>query len=172
MPLLTRLKNRLIARIVTRHPALSGMVVDAFEPLVLQDIPWTSLTKPLDECAVALVTTAGVHRRDQQPFDMHDPDGDPTFREIDAGTPRRDLMITHDYYDHTDADRDINVVFPLDRIGELVSEGVVGGVTRFHYAFMGHITGHHVLTLTHVSAPRVASRLKELGADIVLLTPG
>lgn len=172
MPLLTRLKNRFIARIVTRYPSLARRVIGAFEPLVMQDIPWTPVRKPLHACTLALVTTSGVHPRDQQPFDMHDPDGDPTFREIDAEAQPHDLMITHDYYDHADADRDVNIVFPLERIGEFVSEGTIGGITRAHYSFMGHITGRHMFTLMHVSAPEVASRLKDMGADIALLTPG
>jgi D-proline reductase (dithiol) PrdB len=167
-----RWKNRLIARIITRFPSLSRRVVEAYSPRESKDIPWVPVTKPLYACTLALVTTAGVHRRDQQPYDMNDRDGDPTFREIPVDTPPDELMITHDYYDHTDADRDINIVFPLERIEEFASEGIIGGVARAHYALMGHITGRHLFTLMQVSAPEVASRLKDQGADIVLLTPG
>ena len=53
---------------------------------------------------------------------MQDPDGDPTYREIERDTPVEALMITHDYYDHRDADRDINIVFPIQRLAELAEE--------------------------------------------------
>jgi D-proline reductase (dithiol) PrdB len=121
---------------------------------------------------VALVTTAGVHHRDQPPFDMRNPDGDPSFRAIDGSHPVSDLMITHDYYDHRDADKDINIVFPIQRLRELEKEGVIGGIASTHYGFMGHILGEHVQTLVNRSAPQVARKLKEDGVDVVLLTPG
>jgi D-proline reductase (dithiol) PrdB len=121
---------------------------------------------------VAIVTTAGVHHRDQPPFDMHDREGDPSFRVIDAFRPVSDLMITHDYYDHSDADQDINIVFPVERLKELEREGVIGQAARFHYAFMGHIVGRHIETLVNESAPDVTGKLKADAIDIVLLTPG
>jgi D-proline reductase (dithiol) PrdB len=121
---------------------------------------------------VVLVTTAGVHHRDQKPFDMDDPDGDPTFRVIDVSRPINDLMITHDYYDHSDADRDINIVFPIQRVQELKSEGIIGDIATTHYGFMGHIVGRHIQTLLNQNAPEVAQRLKRDNVDAVLLIPG
>lgn len=170
--MLSRLKNRLIAKVITRFPSLSKKFIDAYKPWETQDVPWTPAARPLYACNVALVTTAGVHRTDQKPFDMTDPDGDPTYREIDKDTPRQELMITHDYYDHADAEKDLNIVFPLERLEEFASEGIIGGVAQIHYSFMGHITGPHLFTLMNVSASDVAARLKRAGVDIVLLTPG
>jgi len=126
----------------------------------------------LVDCKVAMVTTAGVHHRDQPPFDMRDPDGDPSFRAIDVSRPVCNLMITHDYYDHRDADKDINVVFPIQRLRELERDGIIGEIASTHYGFMGHILGAYVQTLVNRSAPEVARRLKEDGVDVVLLTPG
>ncbi len=170
--MLSRLKNRLIAKVITRFPSLSKKFIDAYKPWETQGVPWTPAARPLYACNVALVTTAGIHRTDQKPFDMTDPDGDPTYREIDKDTPRQELKITHDYYDHADADRDLNIVFPLERLEEFASEGIIGGVAQIHYSFMGHITGPHLFTLMNVSAPDVAARLKGAGVGIVLLTPG
>ncbi len=113
-----------------------------------------------------------MHHRDQKPFDMDDPDGDPTFREIDMTRPMSDLKITHDYYDHSDADRDINIVFPMERLRELKEEKIIGNLARFHYGFMGHIDKAHIFTLISVSAPEVARRLKADRVDVVLLVPG
>lgn len=136
-----------------------------------RDIPWAPLAKPLPASVLALVTTAGVHLKSQEPFDMDDPDGDPSFRVIPAASPRADLIITHKYYDHASADRDINVVLPLDRLRELVAEKRIGGIGPFAYGFMGHIDGPHVGTLMESTAPAVARRLKADRADAVLLTP-
>ncbi len=168
----SRLKNQLIAKIITRFPSLSERFTASYEPWKSVYIPWTEVTKPLAQCKVAIVTTAGVHHRDQEPFDMKDPDGDPSYRTIDLRKPLSSLMITHDYYDHADADRDINIVFPVERLKEFEQEGLIGHVAELHYGFMGHITGRHIPTLINTTGRDVALRLKKDKVDIVLLTPG
>lgn len=172
MPGISRLRNILIAKIITRFPSLAERFIDSYSPWESEDIPWTPAAKPLNECTVAIVSTAGVHHRDQKPFDMQDPHGDPSFRVLDMERPVSDLMITHDYYDHSDADKDINIIFPVDRLREFEKEKIIGRLARCHYSFMGHIVGPHLYTLTEVTAPEVASRLTHDGVDAVLLTPG
>ncbi len=166
------LKNRLIARVITRFPSLATRFVQAYAPWESEDVPWTPFVKPLSECTVTMVTTAGVHHRDQKPFDMADRNGDPSWRVIDLTRPLEDLMITHDYYDHADADRDINVVFPVERLREFEREGAIAKVARYHYGFMGHITGPHIPTLINTTAPEIAQRIRQDGTDVVVLTPG
>ncbi len=136
-----------------------------------RDIPWARLTRPLSESVVALVTTAGVHLTSHEPFNMDDPDGDPNFRVITSDVQRGDVTITHKYYDHSAADRDLNVVLPLDRLRELVAEKRIGGISPFVYGFMGHIDGRHLRTLMEATAPEVARLLTRDGADAAVLTP-
>ena len=167
-----RLKHKFIAKMTARFPSLAKRLIDSFTPRESQDIPWTPVVKPLNESRVVMITTAGVHHKYQTPFDMFDPDGDPTYREIDVTKPLSDLMITHDYYDHADADKDINIVFPRDRLKEFEQEGTIGRVANLHYSFMGHIDGSHIPTLMTSIAPEVAEKIKANGADIALLTPG
>jgi D-proline reductase (dithiol) PrdB len=169
---LTRLKNRAIAKVIAAFPSLGRRLVDSYHPWESEDVPWTPVEKPLREATVAVVTTAGVHHRDQKPFDMKDPNGDPSFRVIDSSRSPSSLMITHDYYDHSDADRDINIVFPLDRLREMVAEGTIGGLSEKHYSFMGHIDGPNISALVEDTGPRVAEAIVKDGVDIVLLTPG
>lgn len=168
----TRLKNKIVARIATRFPSVAKPLIDSFTPLESKDIPWSPVTKPLHQSRVALITTAGVHHRSQAPFNMSDPHGDPSYREIDASRPLSDLMITHDYYDHRDADKDMNIVFPLNRLEEFETEQYIGEVAHRHYSFMGHITGPHIAVLVTQNAPKIARRLQADGTDIALLTPG
>jgi D-proline reductase (dithiol) PrdB len=168
----SRLKNRLIAKILTRFPFFAQRSVASYQPPESGEIPWTPVRKKLSKSIVALATTAGVHHRDQKPFDMEDPNGDPTYRVIDVTKPLTGLMITHDYYDHADADKDINIVFPVDRLREFEQQGLIGKLADTHYGFMGHIVGPHLPTLINKTAPEVAGLLKAAGVDIVLLTPG
>lgn len=167
-----RLKNRAIAKAIGIIPSLSRVFTSAYSPIEFHDSPWTPLSKPLSACKVALVTTAGVHHRDQEPFDMADRDGDPSFRVIDTARPLETLTITHDYYDHSDADKDINIVFPIERLKELQANGMIGSVSDVYLSFMGHIVGRHTETLINKTAPEAAEILKDAGVDIVILTPG
>jgi len=170
---LGRIKNRLLARLLTRFPALLNRVTGKIEPAVrVEETPWSQFTGPLSKARVALVTTAGVHLAGQEPFDMKDPDGDPTYRALPSDTPKEAYTITHDYYDHSDADRDLNIVFPIDRLREMAEGGEIGSLAPVNYGFMGHIDGPHIETLIKKTAPEVAARLAGDGVDVVLLTPG
>src|SRR3989338_6906260 len=95
-----RLKNQILARLFTKFPFLVERWVEKAAPWKVEGIPWAPVTKPVKDCKIAIVTTAGVHLKNQKPFDMHDPHGDPNYREIPKDTPKEELMITHDYYDH------------------------------------------------------------------------
>ncbi len=81
-----------------------------------------------------MVTTTGVHLRDQEPYSV---EGDNSWRLITDDTQSSQLMVTHDHYDHSDADQDINCVFPLDRLRELADKGIIAGVSDKHLGFMG-----------------------------------
>ena len=171
MGLLHGLPNRLVVQVFKHAPWLASRWARRHRFVEGIGIPWTPMRKPLTGSTIALVTTAGVHLKSQDPFNMDDPDGDPTFRIIPIATPRDTLTITHNYYDHSEADRDINVVLPLDRMRELLEEKRIGGIAPFVYGFMGHIHGAHLKTLMEQTAPEVAHRLKEERADAVVLTP-
>jgi len=169
--LIKRAIHRGLSRVAASCPALSKKLVAAFSPIDSKSIPWCPVYKPLGQSRIALVTTAGIHHKDQQPFDMRDAMGDPTFRILDAQTIADDFKITHDYYDHRDADRDLNIVFPVQRLKEMHAAGHIGSVSEMHFSFMGHIVGRHVETLVNRTAPQVAKILKQLKVDVVLLTP-
>ena len=79
--------------------------------------------------------------------------------------------ITHDYYDHSDARQDLNIVFPLTRLKEMKAAGCIGATSNRHISFMGHIQGPHTWTLINETAPAAADLLKKEGVDAVLLTP-
>jgi D-proline reductase (dithiol) PrdB len=134
-------------------------------------IPFARLRKPLAAARGALITTAGVHLRSQPPFDMANPDGDASYRMIPGDARAAALTITHNYYDHSEADRDLNVVFPLEHFRALAAQGVIGDVAPRHFGFMGHIDGPLIAALTTARAPAVAAGLRADGVDFAFLTP-
>lgn len=168
--MLNRLKNRVLARFFTAFPGMAerwGKRLD----VAGGEIPWTVPKKPLRDARIALITTGGVHLRSQPPFDMSDRDGDPSFREVPSNAEPAELVITHDYYNHKDADDDFNLVLPIERLRELVSHGVLAGVHNVCFSFMGHIDGPHVKTLTERTAPEVADKVVKANLDYALLVP-
>ena len=122
--------------------------------------------KPLEECRVALVTTGGVHLPEQPRFDIDDPLGDCSYREIPADAA--ELTWTHAYY-RPDEGADLDAIFPLWTIRGLAVEGEVGELNRRHFAFMGAI--HDPGPLIEETAPEVATKLADDGVDAALLTP-
>lgn len=161
----------LLAKAFTRWPVL-GRLWSQVSPIATStDVPWTSMRTPLTDCRVCLITTGGLHLKTDQPFNMNDPKGDPTFRLIPANATQDDLTITHNYYDHADADRDFNILLPLERLRELTRAGYLAGMTPSHFSFMGHIDGPHVATLEREILPALIRRIQTERPDFVFLTP-
>jgi D-proline reductase (dithiol) PrdB len=134
-------------------------------------VPFTPFERPLSKSSIAIVTAAGVHRRDQEGFNIADELGDLSFRIIGEEAQTSDLMVTHHHYDHTDADQDINVVFPLDPLRKLADEGVIGGLAREHIGYMGYTM--QLKRMYEETAPQIAEEIdKRSRADAVVLTGG
>jgi len=129
-------------------------------------MPFTRPRKTLRESRLALVTTGGVHLPEQLRFDIDDPAGDCSYREIP--TDAYALPWTHAYY-APDRGTDLDSVFPLWTFRELVAEGAVGELGPRHFSFMGAI--HEPGPLVERTGPEVAGKLVEDGVDAVLLTP-
>jgi D-proline reductase (dithiol) PrdB len=130
-------------------------------------IPYTPFEKELKECTVALVSTSGTHLRSQEPYDLA---GDTSYRVIPSNTPDADLMVSHDHYDHAQADRDINAVFPIDRLREMAADGFIKGVNTEFYGMMGYTL--RMKGVLEETAPEIARKLERSPTDIVLLTGG
>jgi D-proline reductase (dithiol) PrdB len=126
------------------------------------------ITKTLSECRVALITTAGVHLDSQKPFDVAK--GDHSYRMIPNDTPKHKLMITHTHYDRSDADKDINCVFPIERLNELAEKHIIRSTASHHFGFMGYIPKPDYL-INNI-APEVAKILVEDQVDVALFSPG
>jgi D-proline reductase (dithiol) PrdB len=126
--------------------------------------PW--VTGPaLSQRRVAIVSSAGLVVRGENPFRGRDPD----YRAIPADTKPEELLISHISinFDRTGFQEDWNVAFPLDRLKELAGDGVIGSVARTHYSFMG--ATDPVEMESH--ARELTGRLKQDQVDAVILSP-
>ncbi len=127
--------------------------------------PWVE-GPPLSERRVAIVSTAGLHRREDRPFT---PEPGDYYRVIPGDIRAAELLMSHmsTNFDHTGFQQDWNVLFPLDRLREFAEEGIIGSVADFHYSFMGALDPLQM----EKDARRLASILKGDHVDALLLVP-
>src|ERR671928_1806947 len=129
-------------------------------------VPFTPFDRALAKSTVAIVTAGGVHLKDQEPFNIADELGDLGYREIPPDVDSSDLMVTHHHYDHSDADQDINVVFPIDVLRDLKEEGVIRDVARNHVGYMGYTM--QLKAMYEGTAPEIANDIdRGSRADLV-----
>ena len=145
---------------------IKGLQSEIYVPIT-PPVVWTPVEKPLNEMVVAIATAAGVHLKSDDRFNLA---GDTSFRVIPGDVDSKDLMVSHGGYDNTDVNKDINSMFPIDRLRELKEEGFIKDIASKHIGFMGG--GGDVETFKNKTGPEIARILKEEGVDAVLLTAG
>lgn len=133
------------------------------------DAPLAAPTKPLAACRVAMLTSGGVSHCSMPAWNP-DARNDLRLDAIEPSATAADFQVHDSYYDTTDAETDVNCVFPIDRLRELAEAGVVGEVAARHWSgFMGRIYSR---TKVHEeSAPALAAELHRDGVDLFLLVP-
>jgi len=134
---------------------------------VNDDTPFAPPRRPLSACRLAIVTTAGLHRRGDKPFGP----GEQTYRLIAADTPTVDIVQSHTSlgFDRVAIMRDVNISFPIDRLRELVGRGVLGALAPYSYSFMG--AQRDVKRIEQETGPDVGRLLREAGVEAALITP-
>ena len=138
------------------------------------DVPWTPLKGALSGARVALVSTGGIARLDDPPFDQDGERenpwwGDPTHRVIPRGTGADEVRICHLHIDPRPAREDLDSMLPLRRLDELVDAGEVGSSASRHLSMMGYILEPRVLV--EETAPAMAAALAADQVDLALLVP-
>lgn len=143
-----------------------------------EEILWTPLPKPVEQCRFALVTTAGLYVQGESasggPFDLdrerREPFwGDPTYRAIPADVRQEQIGVAHLHINTEDIQRDVNIVLPVHRFQELAQAGEVSAVADHHYSFMGFQMDNTEWRERY--GPEVAQRMVEEEVDAALLTP-
>jgi hypothetical protein len=129
-------------------------------------VPFTPFQGKLEDVSVCLVSTAAVRTRDDRPFDT---DGDTTWRVVPGESEAKDLRYDDTHYDHACVDRDMNCVFPIDRVRELAVEGRVGGLTARHFS-LGY--SQALRELRERTIPGLVREIDRERPGAVLLTGG
>ena len=160
-------------------PRLIALFYESSERSPDFPIPWTPLNRPLTESKFGLVTSGGLYHKGVEPaFDLErerkEPEwGDPTFRRLPNNISSEKIGVSHLHINNEMAEKDINILLPIDRFSELIDAGKIAGISEYAYSFMGY-QGYPPNTSEweQIYGPQVAEELKEDGVDCVLLTPG
>lgn len=126
--------------------------------------PWTPLRRELRHCKAALVTTAGLRLKTQHSF----PRPSSEYREISVYASREDLAFDFTNYDPSEAEKDLNVIAPVDRLKDLVDRGALEGLNETFFSFFGLCADVGAL---RASAARVGEKLRQYGCDVAFLFP-
>jgi D-proline reductase (dithiol) PrdB len=145
---------------------MKGLQSEIFVPIT-PPLVWTDVTKALKDMKIAFATASGVHLKSDKRFNLA---GDFSYRIIPGDAETSKLMVSHGGYDNGDVNKDINCMFPLDRLRELQEEGFINEVSGIHIGFMGG--GGNQDKFKNETGPEIAERLKAEGVDAVVLTAG
>ncbi|MYD42381.1 MAG: hypothetical protein F4W90_00650 [Gammaproteobacteria bacterium] len=133
----------------------------AYQWAQCDDVPFTSLAKPLSESRLVVITTGARYDRQQS---------DPRY--VDSGDiqdlPER--LFADDLAWDKDATHmeDLNSYLPIKPLQTLVTTGVLGDLApRFHCL----PTEYSQRRTREADAPEVLKRCREDGADVALLVP-
>ncbi|MBI2822280.1 MAG: hypothetical protein HYX74_08655 [Acidobacteria bacterium] len=153
-----------------------------FEFPDFKDTPWTRFGTSLAECKLALVTDAGLFVKGQKPFSVAGgvlPEhlleqkfkvaGDPSYRSIPRDVAVQDLRVAHSHLDKPRVERDVNCVFPLERVRELVEETYVAEAAAHHFSLMGYLPDFK--HLYEKTIPEIIQHLRQDRVTAVLLAP-
>ena len=141
-----------------------------FEYAYFDDYPWTPLKKRVSESRLALLTTGGVHLKTDKPFDVKNKLGDHSYRIIPNEIEIKDLMFSHPHFDTKKTMKDINCLFPLERMKEYLKEKKLGSLSPLHISFMGYTPIWEPLVKETI--PEVTKLLKQHGVDLAFITYG
>ena len=146
-------------------PEMERKTLEALECPTFEDHPWVD-GPPLSQRRVAIISTAGLHKKDDRPFSF---DATDAYRLIPGDIKANELVMSHvsANFDRSGFQQDWNIMFPLDRLNEFKEQGLIESVADYHYSFMG---ANDPVPM-EPKAREVAKLLLKDKVDAVLLVP-
>jgi D-proline reductase (dithiol) PrdB len=93
----------------------------------------------LSQSRLILITTSGAYLKDsQEPYDSDDDLGDYSIRTFPMDTAFDALGYSHSHYDHTDVNKDPQVLLPLRHLEGFAAEGMIGELIPTVVSYMGY----------------------------------
>ena len=154
------------------RPGLWAVVNERYPGSMIHNddfVPMARLEKPLSQCRLGFVSTSGVQLKGSMPFDVVHPIGDYSFRKVPSNSAPTELEIHQIKYPTNGANRDINVVYPIQRLQELAASGEIGELCENFYSFIGY--NMDAAHLEKTLAEDIADAFEQEQVDAVLAAP-
>lgn len=155
-----------MVRLSDLHQAEADHMLHATKGMHAQTPATWIKPKPLAESTIALISTAGLHRRSDPPFKA----GAIDYRILPGDVDFADVIASHisSNFDRSGFQRDPNIWLPLDRLREMAANGEIGGISQWHYTFMGGQNNHEALA---DAGEEVGRLLAADEVDVALMIP-
>lgn len=161
---------------MTQFPFYFADVANAYERRAAEYVfeqteptPWTPRRRELRECKAALITTAGLRLKTQVQFQADRAAGTAEWREITIYAHAKDLAFDFTAYGPQEAERDLNVLVPVDRLKELVDKRELGQLSETFFSFFGLC---HDVDALKANADAVGRKLREeYDVDVCFVIP-
>lgn len=145
------------------------------------DSPFAPMRRVASEATIALVTSSGHFVDDPEPFgvqNMTQAEAEsriqeflreaPELSEVPFGSRPDEVSVRHGGYDTRGAVIDRNVGFPIDRLVELASRGVIGELHDPAYSFVGAAAQRRI---KKEQGPKWAEMLNAAEVHAAILVP-
>jgi len=127
---------------------------------------WSPTTKPVSESRVAILTSAALRLRSQEPFL---PGEDVSYRLVPSDAKSDEIVIDHHSRIGTVPRQDPEIVFPMEALTNLAERRVIGDLSPVHVSFKGGVRRHQEVETQ--LAPAIGRELKQARVDLALLVP-
>ncbi len=137
---------------------------------------WAPFDKPLAECNIAVLSSAGIFLQDtQESFDIErekrEPNwGDPGWRAIPRDVSQDRIDAAHLHLNTQHVKRDVGVALGLRALTALENDGVIGHLADENYSVMGYQEAGCEAWQTQ-TGPEIIGRLRDAAVDAILLAP-
>ena len=142
----------------------------AYQWAHFEEVPFTTLKKPLAECRLTLVSTSDIavksdNERERSLAEMFAGQ----VYSIPSSTPIENLFSQQEHFDkHATHLDDVDTYFPITRLHEAATEGRIKSVApRLH----GVCTAYSHRRTMEIDAPEILQRCEEDQVDACILTP-
>jgi D-proline reductase (dithiol) PrdB len=149
--------------------AVNGDVGESYPLVINRRAPFTPARRALSMLNLALISSAGAYLDGTQPFNINDPEGDLSFREIPVEVGPDDLKFAARGYDRVIVESDLNTQLPLQRLFEFAANRIIGDMGPVFWSLSGFIP--NASRLVDEMVPRLQERVRRYDVQAALLIP-
>lgn len=149
--------------------AVNGDVGESYPFVTNRRAPFTPSRRALSMLNLALISSAGAYLDGTQPFNISDPEGDLSFREIPIEVGPDDLKFAARGYDPVIVESDLNTQLPLQRLFEFAANRIIGDLSPVFWSFSGFIP--NASRLVDEMVPLLQERVRRYDVQAALLIP-